>query len=155
MLHKRGRHTQALKINRFFNYLHPFEVYILVHSQWVLVHAICIETWIKANKTHKILQQTLNNTQSTWFLTQIQNGSEIFLGKTKKSFRLKGKKIIIHRAATQTMITGKSLSEALIFESTNPQYDNSSKLGRTCCLQKLFLTFRTFFVQNMFSPFSA
>ena len=55
--------------------------------------------------------------------------------------------------------TGKSLSEALIFESTNPQYDNrlfsalqveymkipSSKLGRTCCVQKLFLTFRTFF----------
>ena len=62
--------------------------------------------------------------------------------------------------------TGKSLSEALIFESTNPQYDNrlfialqvkymkipSSKLGRTCCVQKFFLTFRTIFVQNMFSP---
>ena len=56
--------------------------------------------------------------------------------------------------------TGKSLSEALIFASTNPQYDNrlfialqveymkipSSKLGRTCCVQKLFLTFRTIFV---------
>ena len=52
--------------------------------------------------------------------------------------------------------TGKSLSEALIFASTNPQYENrlfielqvqymkipSSKLGRTCCIQKLFLTFR-------------
>ena len=51
--------------------------------------------------------------------------------------------------------TGKSLSEALIFASTNPQYDNSlfielqvqymkipsSNLGRTCCVQKLFLTF--------------
>ena len=60
--------------------------------------------------------------------------------------------------------TGKSLSEALIFASTNPQYDNrlfielhvqyikipSSKLGRTCCVQKLFLTFRTIFVHNMF-----
>ena len=40
--------------------------------------------------------------------------------------------------------TGKSLSEALIFASTNPQYDD-----------KLFLTFRTIFVQNMFSPCSA
>ena len=66
-------------------------------------------------------------------------------------------------------ITGKSLSEALIFVSTNPQYDDrlfielqvqymkipSSNLGRTCCVQKLFLTFRTIFVHNMFSPCSA
>ena len=65
--------------------------------------------------------------------------------------------------------TGKSLSEALIFASTNPQYDDrlfielqvqymkipSSNLGRTCCVQKLFLTFRTIFVHNMFSPCSA
>ena len=65
--------------------------------------------------------------------------------------------------------TGKSLSEALIFASTNPQYDNrlfielqvqymkipSLNLGRTCCLQKLFLTFRTIFVHNMISPCSA
>ena len=65
--------------------------------------------------------------------------------------------------------TGKSLSEALIFASTNPQYDNrlflelqvqymkipSSNLGRTCCVQKLFLTFRTILVHNMFSPCSA
>ena len=69
----------------------------------------------------------------------------------------------------QISSTGKSLSEALIFASTNPQYDNrlfielqvqymkipSSNLGRTCCVQKLFLTFRTFFVHNMFSPCSA
>ena len=48
--------------------------------------------------------------------------------------------------------TGKSLSEALIFASTNPQFDDrlfiefqvqymkipSSNLGRTCCVQKLF-----------------
>ena len=61
--------------------------------------------------------------------------------------------------------TGKSLSEALIFASTNPQYDyklfievqvqymkiSSSNLGRTCCVQKLFLTFRTIFVHNIFS----
>ena len=47
---------------------------------------------------------------------------------------------------------------------TNPQYDNrlfielqiqymkipSSNLGRTCCVQKLFLTFRTIFVHSMF-----
>ena len=61
------------------------------------------------------------------------------------------------------------MSEALIFASTNPQYDDrffielqvqymkipSSNLGRTCCVQKLFLTFRTIFVHNMFSPSSA
>ena len=61
--------------------------------------------------------------------------------------------------------TGKSLSEALIFASTNPQYDNKlqvqymktpcSEHGRTCCEQKLFLTFRTITVHNMFSPCSA
>ena len=58
------------------------------------------------------------------------------------------------------------MSEALIFASTNPQYDDrlfielqfqymkipSSNLGRTCCVQKLILTFRKFFVHNMFSP---
>ena len=68
-----------------------------------------------------------------------------------------------------TYLTGKSLSEALIFASTNPQYDDrlfielqvqymkipSSNLGRTCCVQKLFLTFRTIFVHNMFSSCSA
>ena len=66
-------------------------------------------------------------------------------------------------------VTLKSLSEAPIFASTNPQYDDrifielqvqylkiqSSNLGRTCCVQKLFLTFRTIFVHNMFSPCSA
>ena len=65
--------------------------------------------------------------------------------------------------------TGKSLSEFLIFASTNPQYCDrlfielqvqhmkipSSNLGRTCCVKKLFLTFRTIFVHNMFSPCSA
>ena len=64
--------------------------------------------------------------------------------------------------------TGKSLSEALIFASTNPQYDDrlfiesqvqymkipSSILGITCYVQKLFLTFRTIFAQNVFSPCS-
>ena len=61
----------------------------------------------------------------------------------------------------KSLSTGKSLSEALIFASTNPQYDDrffielqvqymkipSSNLGRK---QKLFLTFRTIFVHNMF-----
>ena len=65
--------------------------------------------------------------------------------------------------------TGKSLSLALIFAPTNPQYDDilfielqvqymkipSSNLGRTFCVQKLILTFRTSFVHNMFSPCSA
>ena len=65
--------------------------------------------------------------------------------------------------------SGKSFSEALILVSTNPQYDKmlfielqvqnmkipSSNLGRTCCVQKLFLTFRTIFVNNIFSPCSA
>jgi hypothetical protein len=69
----------------------------------------------------------------------------------------------------QVSNTGKSLSEGLIFASTNPQYDDrlfielqvqymkipSPNLGRTCCVQKLFLTFRTIFVHNMFSPCSA
>ena len=64
---------------------------------------------------------------------------------------------------------GKSLSDALIFSSIKPQYDNrlfiklqvqymkipSSNLGRTYCVQKLFPTFRTIFVQHMFSPCSA
>jgi hypothetical protein len=68
-----------------------------------------------------------------------------------------------------SLSTGKSLSEALIFASTNPQYDDrlfielqvqnmkisSSKLRRTCGVQKLFLTFGTIFVHNMFSPCSA
>ena len=56
-----------------------------------------------------------------------------------------------------------------MFASTNPQYDDrlfielqvqytkipSSNLGRTFCVQKLFLTVRTIFVHNMFSPCSA
>ena len=68
-----------------------------------------------------------------------------------------------------TLIIGKSLSEAFIFASTNLQhYDRlfielqvlymkipNSNLGRTCCVQKLCLTFKTNFVHNMFSPCSA
>ena len=62
--------------------------------------------------------------------------------------------------------TGKSLSEALIFGSTNPQYDDrlfielqvqymkipSSNMGRTCCVQKLFWMSETISVHNMSSP---
>ena len=61
------------------------------------------------------------------------------------------------------------MSEALIVASTNPQYDDrsfiklqvqyrkipSSNQGRTCYVQILYLTFRTMFVHNMFSPCSA
>jgi hypothetical protein len=65
--------------------------------------------------------------------------------------------------------TGKFLSEALIFATTKLQYDGrlfielqvqymkipSSNLGRTYCVQRLFLTFRTIFGHNRFSPCSA
>ena len=81
------------------------------------------------------------------------NLTEFFLNFRKVAAKLR-----------QLDVTGKSLSEALIFASTKPQYDDrllielqvqnmkipSSNLGRTCCLQKLFLTFRTIFVHNMF-----
>ena len=53
--------------------------------------------------------------------------------------------------------------------SIHPRYDDrlfielqvkymkipSSNLGRTCCVRKLFLAFRTIFVHDMFSPCSA
>ena len=55
--------------------------------------------------------------------------------------------------------TGKSLWEALILASVNPQYDERLFIEfpekykfRTCCVQKLFffvLTFKTIFVHNM------
>ena len=75
---------------------------------------------------------------------------------------------LFRRKLEKQISTGKSLSKALIFASTNPQYDDrlvielqvqcmkisSSNLRRTCCVQKLFLTFRTIFVHNMFSPHS-
>ena len=77
--------------------------------------------------------------------------------------------VIVWKCPYVSRITGKSLSEALTFASTNPQYEDrlfielqvqymkipSSNLGRTCCVQKLFLTFRTIFANNMFSPCSA
>jgi hypothetical protein len=56
--------------------------------------------------------------------------------------------------------TVKSMSEALIFASTNPQYDKrlSMKIASSehqenmLCTQIVFvLTFRTFYVHNMFS----
>ena len=64
-----------------------------------------------------------------------------------------------------TKVTVKSLSEALNFALTNPQYDDryfielqvqymkipSSNLGRTCCVQKLFWMSETISVHNMFS----
>ena len=61
------------------------------------------------------------------------------------------------------------MSEALIFVSTTHNITTDCALnykfntwkflvqniGRTCCVQKLFLTFRTISVHNMFSPCSA
>ena len=60
--------------------------------------------------------------------------------------------------------TGKSLSEALIFASTNPKYDKRMFIDlrflhenykiRTCCVHALFfcfvLTFKTIYEHNMF-----
>ena len=65
-------------------------------------------------------------------------------------------------------ITGKSLSEALIFSSTNPQYDNrllivhenyelripAEHVVYTNCLFCFVLTFSTTYVHNMFYPCS-
>ena len=63
--------------------------------------------------------------------------------------------------------TGESLSEALIFLSTNPQYDdrlfielrvhcsvheNVKLRTRKGCLHKLFWMSETIFVHNMYSP---
>jgi hypothetical protein len=78
-------------------------------------------------------------------------------------------KCILFNVKTIVWGTGKSLSEALIFPSINPQYDHrlfielqvqymkipSSNMRRTFWVQKLFLTFRTIFVHSMFSPCSA
>ena len=70
--------------------------------------------------------------------------------------------------------TGKSFSEVLILASTNLQYDkrlsielpvqyikipsleHGENMRRTCCVQKLFfvLTFRTIYINNMFSTCS-
>ena len=64
-------------------------------------------------------------------------------GKTASGTRVK------FEPTEYTTLTGKSLSEALIFASTNPQYDDrlfielqvqytkipSSNLGRICCVQ--------------------
>ena len=63
-------------------------------------------------------------------------------------------------AKVSFFVTGKSLSEALIFASTKIKYDDrlfielqvqcmkipSPNLERTCCVQKLFPTFKTIFV---------
>ena len=60
--------------------------------------------------------------------------------------------VAAHHMVSRILYTGKSLSEVLIFASTNSQCSN---LDRTCCAKKLFLTFRTIFVHDMFSPCSA
>ena len=57
--------------------------------------------------------------------------------------------------------TGKYFSATLILASINPQYDKklqAQNMLRTCCVQKLcfvfILTFRTIYVDNMFSTCS-
>ena len=59
---------------------------------------------------------------------------------------------MLKETEAEKVFTGKFLSEALIFASTNPQNDDrlfielqvqymkipSSNLGRTCCVQKLY-----------------
>ena len=88
------------------------------------------------------------------------------------TFRIGRKKswdsLLSHEWWQKVKTTDKSLSEALIFASTNPQYDDrlfiqlqvqymkipSSNLRRTYCVQKLLLTFRTISVHNIFSPCS-
>ena len=47
-------------------------------------------------------------------------------------------------------LTGKSLSEALIFASTKPQYDDRLSITcRTCCVHKLLFLF-CFDIKNNF-----
>ena len=69
----------------------------------------------------------------------------------------------------QVNLCHKILFFCIYLRTHRPQYDDrlfielqvqymkipSSNLCRTCCVQKLFLTFRTIFVHNMFSPGSA
>ena len=106
-------------------------------------------------------------THNSKFLTcHLSNANQL---QQQISSYLKTPPTITSAAAKAVLDTGKSLSEALISASTNPQYDDrffielqvqymkipSSNLGRTCCVQILCLTFRTFFVHNMFYPCSA
>ena len=102
---------------------------------------------------------------------KIENNPETPVAKLEKDRKAPRKEIIpVKESNSKTYIaTGKSLSEALIFASTNPQNDDklfielqvqymkipSSNLGRTCCVQKLFLTFRTIFVHIILYPCSA
>ena len=65
------------------------------------------------------------------------------------------RKEYLNPSIVSSSCTGKSLSEALVYASNNPQYDDrlfielqvqcmkipSSNMGRTCCVQKLFLLF--------------
>ena len=60
-------------------------------------------------------------------------------------------KLLFLHQLTHNMTTDCSLNYKFNMYMKIP----SSNLGRTCCVQKLFLTFRTIFVHNMFSPCSA
>ena len=135
--------------------------HLIVRWQWIILnnafYVHCI-AW----SSHDLKGLTMND--SCVFIEN--DGSRRKFSKTHTNAKYSP----IHNGATKfEFYTGKSLSEALIFASTNPHYDNrlfielkvqymkipSSNLGRTGCVQKLFLTFRTIFVHNMFSPCSA
>ena len=95
------------------------------------------------------------------------------IGMVSVSVDLKSSLLVMKTTSTavykiETLVQVNLSQRLLFFASTNPQYDDrlfielqvqymkipSSNLGRTCCVQKLFLTFRTIFV-HMFSPCSA
>ena len=59
-------------------------------------------------------------------------------------------KLLFLHQLTHNMTTDCSLNYK--FNTWKSQAQN---MGRTCCVQKLFLTFRTFSVHNMFFPCSA
>ena len=60
-------------------------------------------------------------------------------------------KLLFLHQLTHNMTTDSSLNYKVNTYMKIP----SSSLGRICCVQKLFLTFRTIFVHNIFSPSSA
>ena len=69
---------------------------------------------------------------------------------TLVQLNLRQKLVFLHQL-THNMTTDCSLNYKFNTNIIIP----SSNLGRTCCVQILFLTFRTIFVHNMFSPCSA
>ena len=94
---------------------------------------------LKFNKNFWIISYSyfLKHEKLNWVKSQFVT---ILVGNSLREKTIQGK-----------YVTGKSLSEALIFASTNPQYDNrlnyhfstwkfqAQNMRRTCCAHKLFL----------------